>query len=198
MELYQKINLPQIPLEFFSFRYLTPVYGTLNTLKSMDYGLQHTKAGQVLSVTDQQIWNITHPDYTDWITRHLPIGSNHKLVCWSSLNGEPSCLPIHSDRTGTITLNYMVSSGGENVTTNWYHENNKNLVRKEKTIGNQSDSGVVLYDNCMLVESAIFNEGEWVCLRVDVLHDVQNITRTRCVWSIRFTDVNMFQVLKSL
>ena len=198
MQLFAKINLPPIPAEFFSFQYIDPVYGILNTTNHMDYGYTHEFANQILPTTNQQVWTIRHPDYQSWLQSNIPVDGIDKLLCWSSMDGNPRLLPVHSDRSGCVSLNYIVNSGGTTVTTNWYQEKNQPLVRKPKKLGQQSDTGRVNYDDCARVDSVAFKSGEWAVLRVDVLHDVRDITGTRCIWSMKYDKIEMWDHLLGL
>jgi hypothetical protein len=103
-----------------------------------------------------------------------------------------------ADRSGCVSLNYIVNSGGPAVTTNWYQEKNQPLVRKPKKLGQQSDTGRVHYDDCERVDSVAFKSGEWAVLRVDVLHDVRDITGTRCIWSMKYDKIEMWDHLLGL
>jgi hypothetical protein len=69
------------------------------------------------------------------------------------------------------------------VTTSWYQEKNKPLIRIKKQGGQLLDTPVdnfnAYYDSLDIVESTVFKPHMWYLLNVQIIHDVQQLTDIR-------------------
>lgn len=83
---------------------------------------------------------------------------------------ETICAP-HTD-TRHWGLYYLVSRGGEDVTTNYWIEKDKPVIRESLiTIGN--------YDDLNLLDSVQFPVNTWVLMNSRIIHSVENLTGDR-------------------
>jgi len=89
----------------------------------------------------------------------------------------------HVDIGRAVALNYVINQGGKSVTTSWYQEKNKPLIRIKKQGGQLLDTPVdnfnAYYDSLDIVESTVFKPHMWYLLNVQIIHDVQQLTDIR-------------------
>ena len=174
-KMYKILNIPVVPEELLNFEFIP--------FKKIDigYGDKHIKNAKELTPCLYSMGNITHKPLVEWIEKNLP-GVTTDMMKMQSVT--PGTHIVHSDMNRLWSLVYIIETGGEAITS-WYQENGKPLVRT-KTSGKQSDTGFVDYKDLTVIDSVKIKKNQWALLRVDVLHDVDNITSIRKGITISF------------
>jgi hypothetical protein len=188
---YKILDLPKIPEELLVFT--NKPYKIVNDI---GYGLTHIKNGRTLKGCQYINYNIEHKPLLDWIHNNIP-GSNLGIIrkqVTKTLN-EVGTHIVHSDMKRMFGLNYLLELGGDNVLTTWYQEKNKPLHRYKNKIGQQSDDGIVKYDDLEILTSIKFEKHKWCLIVTDILHDVDNITNERSAISISFKNNEILKIL---
>lgn len=184
MKLYQEIDLPPIPEELL----VLDNCEWFKSIKDTGYGNQHTKNGQLITGCTYDLYRLTHQPLRDWLFNLIP-GAKEPQLQFHTItpHGSSGTFAVHTDLQ-TCTLKYIVDTGGDNVATSWYRETDKLLRRKTKPLGQQSDTGIVNYNDLELIDSVVTQKYKWYLMSTDVLHDVGNITRPRKTISLPYTN----------
>jgi hypothetical protein len=184
--MYKVLNIPSVPEELLDFEF-TP-------FKKVDigYGNKHFKNGKELIPCLYSMSYITHTPLVKWIEKNLP-GVTIDMMRIQAVT--PGTHIVHSDLNRLWSLIYVIETGGDAVTS-WYKENGKSLSRT-KTCFAQSDTGFVDYNDLTVIDSVKIEKNQWALLRVDVLHDVDNITSIRKGITISFYP-DKLQILDNL
>ena len=103
---------------------------------------------------------------------------------------------IDGNKRGKHCLQYLLNTGGTDVTTTWYKENNYSIVRPPSATDSR-DITVVKLDSLTKVEEVIFDLNRWSIFRTDIIHGVEPILTTRRAISIGFTNQELFDTLIS-
>ena len=103
---------------------------------------------------------------------------------------------IDGNKRGRHCLQYLLDTGGTDVTTTWYKENNYSIVRPP-SVTDFRDITVVKLDSLIKVEEVIFDINRWSIFRTDIIHGVEPILTTRRAISIGFTNQELFDTLIS-
>jgi hypothetical protein len=103
---------------------------------------------------------------------------------------------IDGDKRGRHCLQYLLDTGGTDVTTTWYKENNYSIVRPPSATDSR-DITVVKLDSLTKVEEVIFDPNRWAIFRTDIIHGVEPILTNRCAITIGFTNQKLFDTLIS-
>lgn len=85
-------------------------------------------------------------------------------------------LPPHVDRERSLSLNYIIEPGGNNVITKFYHT--------PEHIKTENQIQVDHYDNLKLDCSLVTQKGNWYVLNVQKFHSVENVETTRIILSV--------------
>jgi hypothetical protein len=177
MKCYWELShLPPIPEDLLE---ITLSYK--NTVKDIGYGVKHYKNNKLISPCVYKYGKIDQVLLVDWISKEIK-DFKISLISWQSqipINNLPSTHVVHSDINRKYALNYIFKAGGEDVITSWYHEKNKPIFRTKTSGGQQSDNGIVHYENLTLLDSTVFKPFTWYLLNVSILHDVDNIVSNR-------------------
>lgn len=88
----------------------------------------------------------------------------------------------HCDANRTFGLNYILNSGGDNVTTTMYAEVDDSKSMKAK---------VCEYEDVTSIRSYLLQEKIWYGLDAMRYHSVDNIQRPRLLLSISFTNLTL-------
>jgi len=184
--MYRILNIPVVPEELLNFQF--------NPFKKVNvgYGNKHFKNGKELTPCLYSMSNITHAPLVEWIEKNLPGVTTDMMKIQSATSGTHI---VHSDIKRLWSLIYVIETGGDAITS-WYRESGKPLIRT-KTTFTQSDSGFVDYNNLAVIDSVKIKKNQWALLRVNVLHDVDNITSIRKGITISFYP-DKLQILDNL
>lgn len=134
---------------------------------------------------------VTHALLANWVKNTVPPWPESEpltiqKVIPAGLAGD-SIFPIHHDLKRMFALNYILTTGGESVTTNWFRDINQPVVRSlEKKICMQSDTGPVEYADVEFLSSIQCVSGKWYLIRTNVLHDVDHIEYERSAVTIPY------------
>jgi len=109
------------------------------------------------------------------------------------------CLQVnhipHIDFSRNYSLNYMVTTGGNNVLTNFYQEEGYGLERLDFRSTFKSPQDCMNYiktAKLTLIDSVQVEHERWVLLNTKVIHEVQNLTGFRSSIQISLSDNNKF------
>lgn len=86
--------------------------------------------------------------------------------------------PPHVDVSGKYKLNYMVKTGGDNVTTTFYTSNH------ELSPGFRADT----FESLTPVDQYHASAGQWLHLNVSMLHGVDNVEGERSAITLVFNE----------
>lgn len=103
----------------------------------------------------------------------------------------PGVHVVHTDFNRKYALNYIIDTGGDNVITSWYKQKGHPIVRKEKKERYQTDSESINYRDLEKLDHVKFEQNRWYLMKVNVLHDVQNITSLRKSLTIIVSDTEL-------
>lgn len=189
--LYGEINLPTIPEEL-----LSSIDQLTVTIDNADigYGLTHVKDGRTLVNCKFNHSVTTDNQLISWLSKRVPGAKQLEKV--SIQEQSPGTHIVHSDIRRALALNYMISTGGDNVINNWYQEKNMPLRRSKIIKGRQADTGAVKYEDLELLDSTKLEKNKWYLIATDILHDVDFITSTRKSVSISFDNYSILQMLQ--
>ena len=79
----------------------------------------------------------------------------------------------HVDNSRHYSLNYVITTGGDNVVTNFYQEDGE-LVQRDNAFKFVND-----YANLNIIDSVKIPAGRWVLLNARVIHGVNNLRTER-------------------
>ena len=102
--------------------------------------------------------------------------NNHK-------NGS-QVVPHTDGKRGKFSINWILSSGGNETATFWWQEKNYPVIREPWVLRR--------YDNLMPVDKIIWKENSWGIFRLDVIHSVMPIFSPRCSFTVSFRDEDLF------
>lgn len=93
---------------------------------------------------------------------------------------ESNLLP-HPDLGRITGLNYILSSGGDNVTTTWYNKVNENLQNREWMHD--------IYEGLEPIRSYCYKEHVWYAMESCRFHSVENVQSDRLILTVSFTNL---------
>jgi hypothetical protein len=194
--LFAEVNLPSIPKDLLIFS-----DSPIKDVDDIGYGLEHIKNGQSLKASGYKLNTTDYTPLLAWLHSNIPgINDLQKITMQTQTAQEQNRTHIvHSDLNRVYALNYILNTGGPDVTNNWYLENNMPL-RRTKPDGyfQQSDTGPVKYDNLKVLGSARFKKHKWYLIATDILHDVDNIVNDRSSITISFFDRTILDTLNKM
>jgi hypothetical protein len=97
----------------------------------------------------------------------------------------------HRDVTRNYAMIFLLSAGGNNVTTTWYTERNGNAVSINNSVTDQATGLVATVNDYSLIEQigkVIIPDGVWFIINTTILHSVENIVSSRCSIQIGFDE----------
>lgn len=186
MNFYKILDLPSVPMSLLNANETTNVV----KVKDIGYGIKHYKGDRKIIACSYHYGEPTNPYLLDWISKNIsPYVHSIKLeIQLNSNNSSYVTHIVHSDIGKRKGLRYFINLGGERVITSWYQEKDKPLMRAKDKAGQQSDSGIVLYENLTTLESVCFSKGTWVMLNTSILHDVDFIETSRTAIRVTLLD----------
>ena len=190
---YKKLNFPSIPTNLLDNLELSVKNNIV--INDIGYGTDHFKNNKKLIACQYTLGDLESDQLIFWLENNIPnIKSRFNILYQTqkAKNNVMSTHIVHTDKERLSALNYVIDTGGENVITSWYKENNKELFRQRKIAGGQSDSGFVDYQNLELLESINLEKNCWYIIDTRILHDVDNITGIRKSISISFRHRDYF------
>jgi len=96
--------------------------------------------------------------------------------------GSVSHTPIHTDRGRNMAINWILETGGDDVTTTFYNKERKSHLTYHKRATNyRIDQVKKEYAACLPKET-------WMAFNVQKVHSVENISTTRKMFSIIVED----------
>jgi hypothetical protein len=100
--------------------------------------------------------------------------------------GLPSLTPPHTDRSRRVAINYLLQTGGTNVTTTFYAERNSDDA-------DLSVSRHLPYEQATVESKVILLEKKWHCFNAQQLHSVENIETERYYLSLVLIHNNSYE-----
>lgn len=94
----------------------------------------------------------------------------------------------HTDgvQRGRHCIQWLIDSGGTDVHTTWYTEDNHTALRSPAISGRD-------FSNLNVIEDVIFDVKKWTIFRTDIIHSVQTIHTSREALTIGFTNDQVFE-----
>ena len=86
--------------------------------------------------------------------------------------------PPHTDRVRTLSINYYIELGGDNVTTVFYD--------KQDPINDLAGGNVLPYNEVVEQTKYMFDTNTWYLLNSRKFHSVENIKTSRIVFGLSF------------
>ena len=197
--LYGEVDLPPIPNDLLIGTDQLPVE---KYVTDIGYGKIFKKGNRTLTSCAYAKWTVTHQPLSDWVKKTVPAWpESEPLTIQKNMpNGTDTdtTFPVHHDVRRMFALNYVISTGGDNVITSWYQDNTQSLVRSlNKPPGVQSDSGPVDYEDCQLLSSVCCKPGCWYLISTIVLHDVDHVDSERSAVTIPYFTEHIVTEFKS-
>jgi len=96
--------------------------------------------------------------------------------------GSASKMPPHCDKMRYTAVNYLLSAGGDSVTTTFYQES--------RTTDNLDLADHLQYENVTVDQQHIIPTDRWYAFNAQKFHSVENITGRRCVLVLLFLKSN--------
>jgi len=150
--------------------------GVINQVQYNNF--DHSKSGQI-------VYHELPADFTAWINQHVV--DTYKRATVAVHHGEIA--PPHTDYLRQYGINYIHQLGGDRVTTVWYQEIGKPIVREGRA--RQPD-----YAKLTVVDQVVLPANQWHILRTDVLHSVENLQSNRIRLSIDIDETTAMAVVK--
>lgn len=178
-------HLPPVPQEFYN------VNKTINR--------RHFNSGynQEYYIDEKKINSCFYSTYTiDENNQNLLIWLKENIINFADIyvyqeQSQGNVHVAHVDIGRSIALNYVLETGGDEVTTSWYQEKNKPLLRIKKQGGQLLDEPIIdsrnYYNSLVKLESKIFKPHTWYLINVQIIHDVQFLSSIRKSISIGIT-----------
>jgi hypothetical protein len=100
----------------------------------------------------------------------------------------------HIDYSRDYSLNYQITTGGDNVLTQFYKEKGQPLYRKQLAIdvAPKDLTTYILSRELELVDSVCVPVGRWVLLNTKAIHEAVNLTSSRIAIQISLDINNKF------
>lgn len=92
---------------------------------------------------------------------------------------------------GKYCLHYILDTGGDEVATTWYQEQNNPLIRLPR----KATDKLISMDRLTKIEEVIFSKGRWALFKTNILHSVQVIKTSRISFTIGFNNDLLFHTL---
>ena len=92
---------------------------------------------------------------------------------------------------GRHCLQFLIETGGENVTTAWWQEKNFPLVRTPRNLSDR----VISKDDLTKVTEVTLAKNAWTIFRTDIIHDVKIIQTSRIAFTVGFSDDAIFETI---
>lgn len=139
--------------------------------------------GQLLTFSNQP-WSVTRDGQSVTNSRYDRQPVSVELEAWirsniaddydnigvSCMHGGTTNLP-HTDTTRDLTLMYLITTGGDDVSTVFYRESGQELYRPRHTHPD--------YDHLEVLESVRLVAGRWYLINARIVHSVENMTAPR-------------------
>jgi len=148
--------------------------GVINQVQYKNF--DHTKTGQI-------VYHKLPTAFVAWINQHIVTTYNRATIAVH--HGEIA--PPHTDYLRQYGINYIHQLGGNRVTTVWYQEIGKPIVREGRA--RQPD-----YAKLTVLDQVVLPAGQWHILRTDVLHSVENLQSNRIRLSIDIDEATALSV----
>ena len=121
-------------------------------------------------------------DFTQWVKENI-IGEFREAPVAILRHRGPSAGP-HSDIVTSFRLIYLITTGGIDCCTTWWHEKNKDLYPPVGHI-------TVDYSNLIELEQIKMKPYNWYAIDTRVLHSVENITDDRIAVQISLSSCKL-------
>jgi hypothetical protein len=107
------------------------------------------------------------------------------LAVTDNVLGVPSSTPPHCDKIRQTAINYVLTTGGESVTTTFYREKRQSADRLL--------ADHCRYENVTVDQQHVLPVSQWHAFDVQTFHSVENITGRRCILSLILRSNPSFQ-----
>lgn len=195
--LYGEVDLPPVPDEFLTDEILSAMPWQVWTADK-SFSRTYVKQGRQLQGASYGKAIVDYAPLVAWITGTVPAWPAHEELTIQHAAPQPgnsdATQVAHTDLRRLFALNYMISTGGDQVTTSFYRDRNEDICRGGTGFENKkipemdTVNGAVDYDNLDCVASFKAQKGRWYLLRVNALHEVDHLESTRSSITVPYFD----------
>jgi hypothetical protein len=124
-----------------------------------------------------------------WLKENILQNFDESVISISH-QGHGKSFGPHTDRWRCYVLMYIVDTGGTAAQTTFWRQKFYPAVR---------DNGITIndYTNLRKIDSAIFQQGQWVVVKSRILHSVENIDTVRIAFQISVDDLSELERFSS-
>lgn len=194
-------DLPHVPEKFDQIVYNLAKQDNTNTGHKLDdtderlinRAILGKYQSRILTINGEQ-YPATHgrrfrvnDEFESWIKQNIHPAVTDAGITFSG--GNSSYHGAHTDQSRDYLLHYGIDTGGDNVATVFYQQKGHPIVRKKRW---PFDNVVVDdYSELIEIDRVTIPVRRWCLMNADIIHAVENITRTRMSYHIGFND-NIF------
>ncbi len=195
--LYGQVDLPPVPEQFLTDDIMKSLPWQVWTADK-SFSRSYVKQGRQLQGASYGKAIVDYEPLVAWIKATVPAWPDHEELTIQHAAPQPgnhdATQVAHTDLRRLFALNYMISTGGDQVTTSFYRDRRENICRGGTGFGNKkipemdTVNGAVDYDYLDCVASFQAKKGCWYLLRVNALHEVDHLKTTRSSITIPYFD----------
>jgi hypothetical protein len=204
--LYSEVNLPPVPSELLTDQIVKSLSWQVWT-PDKSFSRTYIKNGQQLKGCGYGKAIVDYEPLLSWIKNTVPAWPEHEeLTIQHAMpqgTDQGATQVAHTDLRRLFALNYMISTGGDQVVTSFYKDRNHSLCRGGTGFDNKKQpemdtvDGAVNYDNLDCVASFKAEKHKWYLLRVNALHEVDHVDSTRSSITIPYFDDGIVDYFKT-
>lgn len=203
--LYGEVDLPPVPVELLTDQIMAELPWQVWTADK-SFSRTYVKQGRQLLGASYGKAIVDYEPLVAWIKATVPAWPAHEELTIQHAAPQPgntdATQVAHTDLRRLFALNYMISTGGDQVTTSFYRDRHKDICRGGTGFENKkipemdTVDGAVDYDNLDCVTSFTAEKGHWYLLRVNALHEVDHLESTRSSITIPYFDEGVIDYFK--
>jgi len=175
--LCKSLQLPRVPLDIINQIDLNYRPTASESFAYIQRYVTNWKNSDAQAAINQRIEN---PEFANWAKPNISdkfifSGTNYVLIDQPT----PRTTGAHTDATRDYALMYTVQSGGDQAELCYWKQKNEKLIRPRKTY-------VSDFNDLDLIHRIKLPLYEWMLVRTDVLHSVENLCSTRIQLQLSF------------
>jgi hypothetical protein len=198
--LYGEVDLPPVPDELLTNEILEKMPWQVWTADK-SFSRTYVKNGRRLKGASYGKAIVDYEPLVSWIKQQVPAWPDHEELTIQHAEPQPgesdATQVAHTDLRRLFALNYMITTGGDQVETSFYKDRNEDVCRGEAGFHNKkipemdTVNGAVDYNNLEKLASFKAQPKKWYLLRVNALHEVDCLQSTRSSITIPYFDLNI-------
>jgi hypothetical protein len=196
--LYGEVDLPKVPDALLSTLHQCPQE---KHVVDTGYGKTFYKDTRKLNNSIYDRYIVDHQPLIAWMKNTVPAWRESEAVALQKQLPQgldkDTVFPVHHDVRRMFALNYILTTGGDSVTTSWFKDVNQPLVRSlTKQINMQTDTGPVEYKDLEFLSCMICEPHKWYLIRTNILHDVDHVDGVRSALTVPYFDTEIVDIFK--